>query len=65
MTNLSVNIKSNEKSYPIFIEDEDTALLKEKILSFVEGRNFLVIISEKVEKLYGKTLKFPKENVFK
>lgn len=64
MTNLSVNIKSNEKSYPIFIEDEDKALLKEKILSFVEGRNFLVIISEKVEKLYGKTLKFPKENVF-
>ena len=64
MTNLSVNIKSNEKSYPIFIEDEDTALLKEKILSFVKGRNFLVIISEKVEKLYVKTLKFPKENVF-
>ena len=46
MTNLSVNIKSNEKSYPIFIEDEDKALLKEKILSFVEGRNFLTIIKK-------------------
>lgn len=64
MTNLSVNIKSEEKSYPIFIEDEDILLLKEKILSYVEGKKYLVVISQKVEKLYGKTLGFAKENVY-
>lgn len=64
MTNLSVNIKSEEKSYPIFIEDEDILLLKEKILSYVEGKKYLVVISQMVEKLYGKTLGFAKENVY-
>lgn len=64
MTNLSVNIKSEEKNYPIFIEDEDILLLKEKILSYVEGKKYLVVISQKVEKLYGKTLGFAKENVY-
>ncbi|CCY62531.1 3-dehydroquinate synthase [Clostridium sp. CAG:967] len=64
MTNLSVNIKSEEKSYPIFIEDEDILLLKEKILSYVEGKKYLVVISQMVEKLYGKTLGFSKENVY-
>lgn len=64
MTNLSVNIKSEEKSYPIFIEDEDILLLKEKILSYVEGKKYLVVISQIVEKLYGKTLGFAKENVY-
>lgn len=63
MTNLSVNIKSEEKNYSIFIEDEDILLLKEKILSYVEGKKYLVVISQKVEKLYGKTLGFAKENV--
>lgn len=64
MTNLSVNIKSEEKNYPIFIEDEDILLLKEKILTYVEGKKYLVVISQKVEKLYGKTLGFSKENVY-
>lgn len=64
MTNLSVNIKSEEKNYSIFIEDEDILLLKEKILSYVEGKKYLVVISQKVEKLYGKTLGFAKEYVY-
>ncbi len=64
MTNLSVNIKSEEKNYPIFIEDEDILLLKEKILTYVEGKKYLVVISQKVEKLYGKILGFAKENVY-
>lgn len=58
MTNLSVNIKSEEKNYPIFIEDEDILLLKEKILTYVEGKKYLVVISQKVEKLYGKNTRF-------
>ena len=64
MINLSVNIKSQDKSYPIFIENQTISALKEKILSFLNGKNYLVVISEKVEKLYGKELGFDKSQKF-
>lgn len=64
MINLSVNIKSENKSYPIFIESCTVSALKEQILSFLNGKNFLVVISEKVEKLYGKELGFDKSKKF-
>ncbi len=64
MINLSVNIKSKNKSYPVFIENQTISALKEKILSFLNGKNFLVVISEKVEKLYGKELSFEKSQKF-
>ena len=48
---IEVKIKSEEKSYPINIESEAIADLREKILSYVDGKNYLVIISQKVEKL--------------
>lgn len=64
MINLSVNIKSENKSYPIFIESCTVSALKEQILSFLNGKNFLVVISEKVEKLYGKELGFDKSQKF-
>lgn len=64
MINLSVNIKSKNKSYPVFIENQTISALKEKILSFLNGKNFLVVISEKVEKLYGKELGFDKSQKF-
>lgn len=64
MINLSVNIKSENKSYPIFIESCTVSALKEQILSFLNGKNFLVVISEKVEKLYGKELSFDKSQKF-
>ena len=64
MVNLSVNIKSENKSYPIFIESCTVSALKEQILSFLNGKNFLVVISEKVEKLYGKELGFDKSQKF-
>ena len=36
MINLSVNIKSENKSYPIFIENQTITALKEQILTFLK-----------------------------
>ena len=55
---LEIKIKSEEKSYPILIENEDISSLCEKIFSGLES--YLVVISAKVEKLYGKELNIPK-----
>lgn len=62
---IEVKIKSEEKTYPIIIENQAVTDLKEKILSFTEGRNYLIIISQKVEKLYGKILNFDHKFVLK
>lgn len=59
---LEIKIKSEEKSYPILIENEDISSLREKIFSGLES--YLVVISAKVEKLYGKELNIPKNRKF-
>ncbi len=64
MISLSVNISEAQKSYPINIEWDSISSMREKILSYVQGKKFLVVISEKVEKLYGKELGFTKEEKF-
>lgn len=64
MVDLSVKIKQEEKSYPIIIKTEEIADLAKKILSYVKDKKYLVVISEKVEKIYGKQLNIPKENKF-
>lgn len=64
MADLSVNINSSSKSYPIIINNEDISGLHKKILSYTSGKKFLVIISEKVNKLYGKVLGFDKSEKF-
>lgn len=64
MADLSVNINSSSKSYPIIITNEDISGLHKKILSYTAGKKFLVIISEKVNKLYGKVLGFDKSEKF-
>lgn len=64
MVNLSVNIQSKNKTYPIIIENQSVSLLKEKLLSFLNGKNYLVVISEKIEKLYGKEFGFDKSQKF-
>lgn len=64
MVNLSVNIKSEEKSYPIFIENEEISVLSEKLFALVKNRKYLAVISEKVDKLYGKALGIPQGNKF-
>lgn len=64
MVDLSVKIKQEEKSYPIIIKTEEIADLAKNILSYVKDKKYFVVISEKVEKIYGKQLNIPKENKF-
>lgn len=61
MSEICVEIKSENKNYSIQIENEPVADLGTKIISFIGKRNYLVVISQKVEKLYGKMFNFPKE----
>lgn len=61
---IEVKIQSTEKTYPIIIENQSINELKDKIYSFIDNRNYLIVISQKVEKLYGKILNFPKKNKF-
>ncbi len=64
MIELSVNISGKEKSYPIFIIKSDISTLKDEILKQINGKKFVVVISQKVEKLYGKALGFDKKDLF-
>ena len=64
MVSLFENIKSENKICPIIIENEDVATFSKKIFGCTEGRKYLVVISQKVEKLYGKILNIPRENKF-
>jgi len=64
MNNLEVNIKSRNKTYPIYIDNSDIADLKKKILKECNGKNYIVVINQKVYKLYSKILDFPKDNIF-
>lgn len=59
---IEIKIKSQEKSYPIVIENEAITDLHEKVFANLE--NYLVVISAKVEKLYGKQLNIPKNRNF-
>src|SRR5574344_843223 len=64
MVELSVNIKEQDKKYPIFIESFTLSDLKEKILSFCSGEKFVFVFSEKVFQLYGKDFNFYKSCFF-
>ncbi len=64
MVSLFVKINSEQKIYPILIESEEISVFAQKILATVKGQKYLVVISEKVDRLYGKILGIPKENKF-
>lgn len=64
MINLEVNIKSRNKTYPIYIDNKNIEDLKKRILTECNGKNFIVIFNQKVHKLYSKILNFPKDRVF-
>lgn len=64
MINLSVNIKGKDKNYGIFITNNDLSELKNTILNKINQKNYIVIFSEKVHKLYSKNLDFPKDKTF-
>lgn len=47
-----------DRKYPIFIDSEPIENLQNSVLDYTNASKFLVIISEKVNKLYGEKLKF-------
>lgn len=49
---------SSDKKYPIFIDSDDIENLEEKISNYTRANKLLLIISEKVNKLYGRKLNF-------
>lgn len=54
MTNKELQVKvTSGRDYPIFIDNEPIEGLKERILKHTNANKILVIISEKVNKLYG------------
>lgn len=64
MCRLEVNIESSPKNYPIFINNHDLEFLREEIFKYLDGQNYIVVISQKVFHLYSKILNFPKEKIF-
>jgi len=64
MINLSVNIKGKEIQYPIFISNDDLCNLNKNIFQIIENKNYIIVISEKVYKLYFGELNFPKNKMF-
>lgn len=64
MSELNVNIKSEHKSYNIYIENDDISKIQETFEKFLNGKNYLVVISEKVEKLYSKFWNIPRIRKF-
>lgn len=63
MSEINVEIKSKNKFYPIYIANDDLDTLQTSILSFVNGKKYIIVFSEKVYKLYSKILNFPKNQV--
>lgn len=56
-TELFVEI-SQDRKYPVFIDFEPIENLEEKVCSHTKANKILVVISQKVNKLYGKKLNF-------
>lgn len=54
---LSVKI-SPDKKYPIFIDNDPIETLQEKIFHYTNANKILIIISEKVNKLYGQKFNY-------
>ena len=61
---IDVNICEKSKSYPIVINRDELSSLKEQIFKHIRGKKYLVVVSQKVESIYGKILGFGKENKF-
>lgn len=60
---ITVNIEGKNKTYPIYITNNK--ITKENIIEIIGGRKYVVVISERVEKLYGKTLDFENKFILK
>ncbi len=54
---INVDLPGKPEHYPIIIDSDDFSTLREKIYTYVRGKKILVVISEKVHKLYSEKLK--------
>ncbi|MCM1264958.1 MAG: 3-dehydroquinate synthase [Candidatus Gastranaerophilales bacterium] len=62
---IMVNIPSSEeRNYPIYIDDESISVLRERLDAETTGKKRLVVISEKVYKLYKTELGFANDELF-
>ena len=61
---LDVNVPAAEKAYEIFINNDEIESLYKKLLLKTLNKKRVIIFSEKVYSLYGKTLPFPKNELF-
>lgn len=64
MISIPVQIDEREKTYPVIITDTKISEIKERINNYTSGNKVLVVISEKVNRLYGKELGFDKTEKF-
>ncbi len=64
MCQIDVNIDQNKINYPIFINNKDISALKSGILQIISDKKHIIVISEKVYKIYNKELNFNKDNLF-
>lgn len=64
MVSFNVDIPAKGLRYPIFIENYEISELKHRISACMRGSKFLAVISEKVNKLYGKKLGFNNNEIF-
>lgn len=63
MINIPVNIKENDIFYSININNNDLNKLKKAIFEEINYKNYIVVFSQKVYKLYSKILDFPKDKI--
>lgn len=64
MPELCVKIEETDKSYPIYIDSSEITGLRQKLEKYISDRKVFVVISEKVNKLYGKILDIPAVDTF-
>lgn len=64
MENLEVNINEKRVSYPIIINNDNIENLKNSVINIIGNKNYIVVFSQKVYKLYSRILNFPKDKVF-
>lgn len=64
MPELRVKIEETDKSYPVYIDCSEISGLSGKLEPYISGRKVFVVISEKVNKLYGKILDIPAVDKF-
>lgn len=64
MISIPLKIDEKEKNYTISINNYDISQIKDKIYNYTSGKKVLVVVCEKVEKLYGKQLGFEKSEKF-